>query len=130
MTKLEPSTDVLLAEYKALCEQQWETRKDTDREGRISNRRWNRLADRISAVYRQLKARGDEGMDAILTLVEDENPNVRFTAAVNTLKRRPETSLPVLQGMLADRSKRDGFLPVGVMLNMWNQGHWDVVDPD
>ena len=61
---------------------QWEFRDYHGAKGEPDVRPWNRLARKIEIFHRALKSHGDEGVDAILTLIDHPNRNVRYGASV------------------------------------------------
>ena len=86
---------------------------------------WNRLADQINVLEREIKARGDEGVSALL-LIRHSNPNVRYAAAVQCLKQRAAEVLPVLEEMARTNDFRETRIDPGGALVRWREGKWAV----
>ena len=107
--------------------QQYAVRYRIDAEGRPDVRPWNRLADKGEAVHRELKSRGDEGVDAILLLINHPNPNVRYAAVTDCLRQRTTLVLPVLEELARTNDYFETKANPDRALQMWREGKW-VVD--
>lgn len=66
----------------------------------IPSRRQNRAADRVAAVYRELRDRDQR--EALLPLLGSDNPGVRGWAAAHALEFAPEKAISVLEASFAD----------------------------
>ena len=128
MTQIKKMTiQQLIDRYTSSCLQQYAFRHHVDAEGRPDMGPWNRFADQGEAVHRELKSRGDDGVDAILSLIHHPNPNVRYAAAVDCLRQRPALALPVLEEMARTNDYFETKINPDRALQMWREGKW-VVD--
>jgi hypothetical protein len=121
------TTPQLIDRYVSSYLQQYAFRHHVGADGRPDIRPWNRLADQGEAVHRELKSRGDEGVDAILSLIHHPNPNVRYAAVVDCLRQRTATVLPVLEEMARTNDYFETKTNPDRALQMWREGKW-VVD--
>lgn len=104
--------------------QQWEFLDYHGADGKPDVRPWNRLTDKIRKVHVALKAHGDEGVDAMLSLIHHPNRNVRYAAIVHCLKQRTDIVLPELEA--------EQNAPFGTPMNLnfalaydsWTHGEW------
>lgn len=82
----------------------------------------NREATTISQSFRQLKDIGDEGYQALMTLLEDENKAVETMAAAYLLKYATDVAISVLrknaqdEGLIGFKSQQ--------ALERWREGDW------
>jgi uncharacterized protein DUF2019 len=98
MSKKTPNdiaTPRLISRYVSLLIEQYEIRNSVTTDGRFDVRLWNRLGDEIDSVFRLLEPRRD-AMDALLSLLHHQNPNVRYSAALHLMGRHEKDVLPVL----------------------------------
>ncbi len=116
----------LLEQYRDHLLLQWEFRDYHGANGKPDVGPWNRLARKIERFHRALKSRGDEGVDAILTLIHHPNRNVRHSAVVHCLKQRTDIVLPEL---ILEQSMPD-WMPMSFnfwLAHMWwTNGQWTV----
>jgi uncharacterized protein DUF2019 len=89
------ATPRLISRYVSLLIEQYEIRNSVTTDGRFDVRLWNRLGDEIDSVFRLLEPRRD-AMDALLSLLHHQNPNVRYSAALHLMGRHEKDVLPVL----------------------------------
>ena len=120
------TTPQLVEHYVSLLLQQYSVRHHIDAEGRPDVRPWNRLADRVEEVHREIKCRGHQGVDAILPLIHHENPKVRYAAAVHCLRQRPDQVLPILEEMARTVDSIETKTDPARALRMWREGEWEV----
>jgi hypothetical protein len=123
----ELETRELVDRYISLLLQQYAVRDHHDAQGRPDMRPWNRLADRIAAIHREIKSRGKEGIDALLPLIHHSNPNVRYAGVVQCLRQRTSVVLPVLEEMARTNDYFETKADFEGALRMWSEGKW-VVD--
>ncbi len=114
----------LRARYVDLLLQQWEFRDYHGADGKPDVRPWNRLTDKIRKVHRALKSRGDEGVDAMLSLIHHPNRNVRYASIVHCLKQRTEIVLPELEKEQNTPFGTEMKLNFVLSYNMWRNGEW------
>jgi len=82
----------------------------------------NRHADRALHAFNALRAIGDEGRDALATLLSDPRPDVRSTAAAFLLRHRHTEARAVLEEV-ARGTGIDAF-SAGEALKRWDEGVW------
>jgi len=121
------STAQLIDRFVAFLLQQYEVRFYCGADGRRDVGPWNRLADKIHAIHRELKARGDAGVDAVLPLIHHPNPNVSHSAAVVCLRQRAAQVIPVLEEAARTNNWHETKVDPSGTLEMWRKGKW-VVD--
>jgi hypothetical protein len=99
--------------------------KDAIRRGDV--KAGNRHHDRGTHAWNELRARGDEGRDALATLLTDDRPDVRAMAAACLLKHRTREAKRVLKEV----AKGEGLAAFGASqaLQRWKEGDWHL-DPD
>ena len=80
----------------------------------------NQAADRIAAIYRELRSRGDTERRAILPLLLSDDPNVRAWAGAHALEFAPDQGEPIL----AELAKERGLIGFGayMTLKVWREG--------
>ena len=83
----------------------------------------NAYVDRKNIFYKELRSRGQQGRDALLTLLDHPNPYVRCTAAGHALEFAPVRAEAVLESL------RDLHGGVGaeayLILWAWQKGDLD-----
>jgi hypothetical protein len=82
---------------------------------------------RLRRSIESSKARGDAGVDAILTLIHHSNPNVRYSAIVDCLCQRTKLVLPALEQMAQSSDFLETKIDAEDALRMWRERKW-VVD--
>lgn len=60
----------------------------------------NRAAKTLEAICGDLRARGTDGEDKLLSLLEHEDPRVRGMAAADVLDFAPKSAVPVLESLV------------------------------
>lgn len=120
------ATEQLVQQFAALSLQQYSVRDYCDAQAMRDVRPWNRLADKIHAVHRELKSRGDEGVDAILPLIHHSNPNVSYIASVACLRQRTTQVLPVMEERARTNYWPETKADFEGALEMWKEGKWIV----
>ena len=83
-------------------------------------RKVNQAADRIAAVYRELRERGERS--ALLVLLSDEYLGVRAWAGAHALEFRPELGEPVLEQIVADDEPAIDAFNAAMTLQEWRSG--------
>lgn len=86
----------------------------------------NKHAKQSLAAFKQLKAHGDVGRDALATLFTDPRMDVRTAAAVFLLRHRTVDAKAVLE----EAAKGTGLIPFEAQeaLKRWEEGTWSL-DP-
>jgi len=89
--------------------------------------RGNKLADRYIGAFKKLRARGNEGREALATLLHDNRADVRVMAAAYLLRYKTEQARAVLEA----EAKGRGFVAFGAAqaLQRWKEGTW-ALDPE
>ena len=84
----------------------------------------NRHAKRYIAAARKLRALGDEGWEALATLLRHSDLDVRTMAATYLLPRRTEEAKAVLE----EAAKGEGLIAfeAAESLKRWNEGAWSL----
>ena len=59
----------------------------------------NRFADVLARIYGEMRRRGVQGQSALLTLLHDRRPHVRYWAAFHALEFAPGLGEPVLAAL-------------------------------
>ena len=77
----------------------------------------------ISGLYAAIIREGDNGREALLSLLDSESQVVAGMAAVFSLRYNPSRSLEVLH-RLADKEGLLGFR-ASVAIERWESGDWD-----
>ena len=94
------------------------------------SRTGNKHARRMDATFKQLRAMGDPGRDALATLFTHIRPDVRTMAAVYLLRHRTDEAISVLK--VVARGK--GLTSFGAQqaLKRWEEagGTWELDPPD
>ena len=121
-----PKLEFLVDRYTALLLLQYAVRNRQDALARPDVRSWNHLSDQFELVAKEIKSRGDAGIDALLALTRHANPNVRFGAAVHCLRRRAREVLPVLQELARTQDFRESKIDAEESLELWREGKWIV----
>ena len=87
----------------------------------------NKHARRALSAFKKLRAHGDIGRDALLTLFSHPRMDVRVTAAAFLLRHRTEEAKKVLE----EAAKGKGLAALGAMqtLKNWDAGTW-ALDPE
>lgn len=114
----------LLEQYRELLIVQSEFHDYHGANGKPDVRPWNRYARKIERVHRALKDRGDEGVDAILSLIHHPNSNVRHAAQVHCLKQRTDIVLPLIQAAAESPQPDPTRLCYQLSLYAWEIGKW------
>ena len=80
----------------------------------------NRFADVLARIYGEMRRRGVQGQSALLTLLHDRRPHVRYWAAVHALEFAPALGEPVL----VELEKEGGVAGFNAryMLSEWRDG--------
>jgi len=80
----------------------------------------NRAADRVAAIYAELRARGPDAQRSLLGLLKHEVPGVRGWAAAHALDFAPSDGEAVLQALIP----MGGFVghDAEMTLKEWRQG--------
>jgi hypothetical protein len=117
----------LIERYTSMLLQQYTVRDHHNAQGKRDVGPWNRLADQVEAIHRELKTRGEAGIDAMLPLIHHSNPKVSYAAAVHCLRQRPAQVLPVLEQMARTNDWSETKVDPEGALEMWREGKW-VVD--
>ncbi len=86
----------------------------------------NRHAKKVVAAWQELCSIGDDGRQALATLLADSRPEVRTSAAVFLLRYCTDDALRVLRAQARERGML-GF-GAGEAIKRWNEGVWDL-DP-
>lgn len=107
--------DSLLAEYADAAV----TQRRASREGK--HKVANPAYERLSAVVRELRARGPDGPDALLRLLSDPRIEVRGWAAAHALEFAPERASAVLEEIAAGPSSLEEF-SAKMVLQQWRAG--------
>jgi ribosomal protein L34 len=83
--------------------------------------------DRYIAAFRKLRARGDEGREALAALLKHPNVDVRTTAAAFLLRYRTSQARAVLE----EAAKGEGLIAFEARqaLKGWEEGTW-ALDPE
>ena len=83
--------------------------------------------DRYIAAFDELRARGNEGREALCVLLKHPRMDVRATAAAFLLRYRTAESRAVLE----EAAKGEGLVAFGAQqtLKGWADGGWDL-DPE
>jgi len=89
--------------------------------GRIT--RYNRLQKRIDAIDKALKARTPDARSALLPLLADRNPGVRYFAACDCLPIAPERAVAALETMNYDSAGSIGVFAQST-LESYRSGRW------
>ena len=89
--------------------------------GEGNHRTANRAYERLSAVVRELRARGTEAQGVLLLLLDDERIQVRGRAAAHALELAPERACRVLEEIAAGPSSLEE-LAAKMMLQQWRNG--------
>jgi len=110
--------------YLDLLLQQWEFYGYHGADGKPDVRPWNRLTEKIRKVHRALKSHGDEGVDAILSLIHHPNRNVRYGAIVHCLKQRTDIVLPELEAEQNVPFGTPMSLNFSLAYDAWTHGEW------
>lgn len=119
-------TSQLIDRFVGLLLEQYAVRDRHDANTRRDVGPWNRLADQINMVEREIKSRGGEGVDALLTLTRHPNPNVRYAASVQCLRQRTAQVLPILEEMARTNDFRETRIDPAGALARWRGGKWVV----
>ncbi len=84
----------------------------------------NRHARRYIAAYKELRAQGEAGRDALATLLTHPRMDVRVRAALYLLSDRPAEAGPVLE----EAAKSEGMVPfeAAQALKSWREGTWSL----
>jgi Fic family protein len=87
----------------------------------------NRCARKTVRAWEHLRARGDEGREALAVLLEDPRPDVRAMAAACLLKYKTGKAKRVLREV----AKGEGLAAFGAAqaLDRWKEGDWHL-DPE
>jgi hypothetical protein len=120
------ATSQLIEQFVARLLQQYTVRDHCDAQGMRDVRPWNQLADKIHAIHRELKSRGDEGVDAILPLIHHPNPNVRQVASVACLRQRTAQVIPALEDAAQNNNWFETKVDPAGSLERWREGKWIV----
>lgn len=69
--------------------------------GRLDIPSWrqNRAADKVAAIYGELRHRGPDAQAALLTLLDHPDPGVRGWAASHALEFAPDRAVETLEAM-------------------------------
>jgi len=86
--------------------------------------RGNEHAREYIKAFRQLRAFGPKGLDALATLLDDERKDVRTMAACFLLRHKTEAALEVLKKS-AEEKGLDG-LGAFMTLKRWESGTWNL----
>lgn len=91
-----------------------------------NHRKGNRLAKARRQLWQQIRAHGDEGREALSTLLEDRRPDVRGMAAAYLLRYKTDEAKQVLQEV----AEGEGIAAFGAAqaLQRWEEGDWHL-DP-
>jgi hypothetical protein len=86
----------------------------------------NKYAKRYIAAFHRLRAAGDDGRNALATLLSDQRAAVRVMAATFLLRHCGETARRVLEA----EATKDGLFAFGAeqALRRWEEGTW-MLDP-
>jgi hypothetical protein len=90
----------------------------------LDPRRSNVHFDKMVDAYRELRSRGSEAQQLLLTLLDDKNLSVRADAACYALEFAPERALPVLTAV-EDLPGNVGAT-VYMILYDWRSGRFDL----
>jgi len=87
----------------------------------------NRHARQQFATFRELRAMGDSGREALAVLLRDPRPNVRTTAAAFLLRYKTAEALAVLR----EAAQGSGIVAFesGEAIKRWEEGTWSL-DPE
>jgi hypothetical protein len=87
----------------------------------------NKFAKRYIAAFEELRARGNEGREAVAALLDDRRADVRAMAAAYLLRHKTEQARAVLEA----EAKGKGFVALGAAqaLQRWKDGVW-ALDPE
>lgn len=102
--------------------------KQTDAIWAGDARTGNKHANRQLAIFRKLRAVGNEGRDALAVLLRHERPDVRIRAAVFLLRHRTSEAIAVL----TEVAKGTSLTAFGAQqaLERWKEGTWKLDPPD
>jgi hypothetical protein len=80
----------------------------------------NRAADKVAAVYRELRRRGGNARDALLPLLLSDDLGVQGWVAAHALEFAPEQGLAILKSL----AKKEGSIALSarMTLKVWNEG--------
>lgn len=95
-------------------------------EGRI--RAGNRLMDRYLECWKEIRARGDAGRDALAVLLDDDDETVRLTCACILLRHRHDQARAILEALAPGQSL--AAYGARMTLGRWNRGEWTWDPPD
>ncbi len=107
--------EALVAEYASAAL----AHRNASREGKHKNA--NRAHERLSAVVRELRARGSEAQSVLLRLLDDERIQVRGWAAAHALDCAPERASRVLEEIASGPSSLEAF-SASMVLKQWRNG--------
>ena len=86
----------------------------------------NEFAKRYIVAFDKLRAHGDQGRDALASLLDDYRPEVRVMAAAYLLRHSGDKARSVLE----IEAKKEGLVAFGAAqaLQRWEDGTW-ALDP-
>ena len=82
----------------------------------------NKFAKRYISAFEKLRARGNDGREALAVLLTDNRADVRVMAAAYLLRYKTDQARAVLE----TEAKGKGFVALGAAqaLQRWNEGAW------
>jgi hypothetical protein len=119
------SVDDLLSLYRNTLFEQYKYYDHQRADGRPDVSPWNRLGKEVERIHRAFKAHGDAGVDALLSLIHDPNPNVRLASISHCLKQRTDIVLQELEFEAENYLTRPLGLYASVNLDLWRGGYWE-----
>ena len=116
------TTDELLADYRATAVIHGQALHDGP------TRTCNRAYDKLTRIRRELRDRGASHIQRVIDLLDDDDPSVRRSAAVDVLAFAPDDALRVLREVAAGPPGMVR-LDAEMVLQQWEAGEWDTSTP-
>ncbi len=88
----------------------------------------NRAYDKLTRIRCELRDRGDDHIQRVLAFLDDDDPSVRRSAAVDALAFAPDEAVRVLRE-IATGLPGMVRLDAEMVLELWDAGEWDTSIP-
>ncbi len=113
--EIERTTEKLAADLASLAKERGDALRASD------PKRANRKFHRMARIYHEISNRGIAAKRQLLSLLDNEDPYVRLSAATYTLEFDAQRAVPVLEEIQQKESGTLGFT-AGMVLKQWKGG--------